>query len=942
MKFPSRRLVALVAVLLPAAVRPGGAQGFRDLYTRDGVDVVAVGDHGETYRTIDAGLNWSESIVGSSTLTLRAVTGRGLEMLIAGDGGWIWTSADAGGHWTGTLAPSSPDLRAVAMASDSVWLVAGSGGTILRTVDAGGSWSGVSSGTAQALNALRFTDAQHGWAAGDGGTLLFTANGGASWSPASIGTSHALLSVDQRGASVWVVGAEGTAWRSMDGGTSFDPVDLGLDARADVRCVTMLSPDTLWLAGGGGFIRNTTDGGAHWSFPSHPLHAPITHLVAFGAGMWVTNSANRVVISSTDHGATWRLPTGATFDRSWGTSPRYPFGGQVRGNGLAVNPVYPSTMYCGIGGSVVRSRDDGDSWQIAAAFPASYMKCNAFLVSPRDSNVWLAAVSGATVADRLYRSTNGGASWTPVLTHDFGEYGVPLAMDPDRPDTVWFGGELNPTGSPQTALFRSFDFGASWDSISSASFRSPCALLALPDTTGIVLVADGVTGVGNGQYLKSTNGGLTFSVQSIQASSEIPGMATSRLRPGTIFGTNWNSGGVQRSIDYGDTWPTVDNTPQAWGIDIARDDPNVVVFGLYSTPYNTLISIDGGGSFAPIPAPSGFNNNYALYVRDRATFLAEQSSGIWKLQTSYHYTPVVLPQSLQLTSPTGGESFDGGSVHDITWNASGVVMARIEYRRTPGEPWQFVADVGGYSGRYAWRVPWDVTNDARIKIEDLWDGDPGDSLGTGITILTPRFASYPDTVHLPAVQVGYHAHDPLSIVNTGNAPLMVSAIAVGSSKFWVGRTSFAVPAGSTDTVGVYYAPTAEVTDVTTLTFTTNEPGSPRVAIAEGRGIVTVGVGPDSPAAFGLWQNQPNPFSATTLIRYTLPREADVTLEIFDLKGQRVATLVGNRQPAGAHEVRFGPGARDRAGAAGRPRAGVYFCRLRAGPLSATRKMLFVR
>jgi photosystem II stability/assembly factor-like uncharacterized protein len=938
----SCRLVALVLALLIPAARTAGAQGFRSVYTRDGVDVIAVGDNGETYRSLNGGLRWTERVVGSPTLSLRDVTRRGLAMLMVGDGGMIWASADAGGNWSSTTAPSSPDLRAAAMASDLVWVVAGSGGTILRSIDAGASWNPVPSGTFRRLNALRFTDSQHGWAVGDAGILLTTANGGASWSPVTIPTQNALLSVDQSGASVWVVGAEGTAWRSTNGGASFSPVRLKLDARADVSCVAMLSPDSLWIAGGGGFVRFSADGGATWTFQQHSMHAPISRLVGYGNGVWAVNSRNRVVMSSINRGATWRLPTGAAYSYSWGTAPKYSFSGQVRGSGFSINPVYKSTLYCGLGNIVIRSRDDGETWQVAASFPANYTKCNAFIVSPKDSNIWIAALGGGTVSDKVFRTKDSGTTWFETIARSFGEYGIPLEVDPDRPDTVWFGGETNGSGIPPGPIFRSFDFGASWDSVHTAQFRSPCDIVVVPDTTGIVIVGDGVTGVGNAQYLKSIDGGLTFTPMATTLSSEIPGMATSRLRPNAIFGTNWSAGGVQRSQDYGGTWPTVASTDQAWGIDIAKDDPNVIVFGQYSGGYNAMLSTDGGATYTAITPPSGFFNNYSFLVRDRATIFAEQSSGIWKLQPSYSYTPALESQFIQLTSPTGGESFAAGSVQSIGWTSTDIAVARIEYRPAPGDPWQFVADVSGYLGAASWTVPFDVTTEAKLRISDLWNSDPLDSMTTPFTILTPRADVTPDTLRLPPLQVGYSASNPMRIENTGTAPLTVTGIAVQSPKFWVGRTSLVLPAGESDTVGVYYRPTGPGTDTTNVTVSTDGPGGPTVLVAEGRGVVSLAAG-DAPVVFALGQNRPNPFARATLIQYALSRDADVALEVFNLRGERVAKLVAGRQAAGRHEVSFGAGAHEASGATlGRIPAGMYFYRLEAEGLVATRKMLLLQ
>jgi hypothetical protein len=81
----------------------------------------------------------------------------------------------------------------------------------------------------------------------------------------------------------------------------------------------------------------------------------------------------------------------------------------------------------------------------------------------------------------------------------------------------------------------------------------------------------------------------------------------------------------------------------------------------------------------------------------------------------------------------------------------------------------------------------------------------------------------------------------------------------------------------------------------------------------------------------------------SLIRYALPAAADVRLEVYNLAGQRVATLVSGRQPPGEYAVPFGPGVA-MGGGAGRAAlpAGVYFYRFRAGPLDVQRKIVLLR
>jgi hypothetical protein len=92
------------------------------------------------------------------------------------------------------------------------------------------------------------------------------------------------------------------------------------------------------------------------------------------------------------------------------------------------------------------------------------------------------------------------------------------------------------------------------------------------------------------------------------------------------------------------------------------------------------------------------------------------------------------------------------------------------------------------------------------------------------------------------------------------------------------------------------------------------------------------------AAAALAPAFPNPFRDAVRIPFALPRDARVTLDVFDLQGRRVAALVDERLAAGSHSVAWS--GRD---AAGRDVAsGVYWYRLRAGDLQATRKIVKVR
>lgn len=102
---------------------------------------------------------------------------------------------------------------------------------------------------------------------------------------------------------------------------------------------------------------------------------------------------------------------------------------------------------------------------------------------------------------------------------------------------------------------------------------------------------------------------------------------------------------------------------------------------------------------------------------------------------------------------------------------------------------------------------------------------------------------------------------------------------------------------------------------------------------------------DQPFTFALAQNYPNPFSArgtfgnpATNISFSIPKAEQVTIKIYSLLGQEVATLIDQKLDAGRHAVTWN--GRDRRQ---RPAAsGVYFYQLRAGALRTVKKLLLLR
>jgi photosystem II stability/assembly factor-like uncharacterized protein len=94
----------------------------------------------------------------------------------------------------------------------------------------------------------------------------------------------------------------------------------------------------------------------------------------------------------------------------------------------------------------------------------------------------------------------------------------------------------------------------------------------------------------------------------------------------------------------------------------------------------------------------------------------------------------------------------------------------------------------------------------------------------------------------------------------------------------------------------------------------------------------------APAEFSLLQNYPNPFNPSTVIRYEIPKPAQVKLAIYNLLGEKVRTLVEAKQSAGVQQATWD--GRDEHGQ--RVNSGVYLYRLQAGEFIMTERLLLIK
>jgi hypothetical protein len=284
---------------------------------------------------------------------------------------------------------------------------------------------------------------------------------------------------------------------------------------------------------------------------------------------------------------------------------------------------------------------------------------------------------------------------------------------------------------------------------------------------------------------------------------------------------------------------------------------------------------------------------------------------------------LILPDSLIVTTMVGNvygstaAGTDSFIVRSYTGTMGGSPGPLGNYCRwNPGASYNWGPEIQENAYHYVQFVAAPKTGASfTIDSASIWLGGGGTSAMRAFVYYS-KDASFATKVRL--TPVGGTTGDTLILGNSGSASNTVYAFAVKTT----------VTSGQSLYVRVYpWYTGAASTSKYLLTQLMIIKGS----TAGGTGVAQTGNG--IPSTFALDQNYPNPFNPTTQISYSIPKESNVTLKVFNLMGQEVATLVSGFQSAGTYAVPFH---------ASHLSSGVYLYRVQAGTSFDVKRMLLVK
>jgi uncharacterized protein (TIGR03437 family) len=490
---------------------------------------------GVVQKSSNGGISWLPMFVGLSSYTVEtlAMDASGPQTVYAGtisdgmfktsDGGFTWQKVSA---VTGAIASIAADPKRPGVVYAGVFSNLAKG-ALEKSTDGGATWTSVFSSTATIFNILidpgnpdtvYFPTVGHG--------AYKSTDGGQHWAAMAALTPQAVwtMALDPANSQVLYAGTNNDGvWKSSDGGNTWQ--QTAPLAPFPVYSLAVDAAHIVYAGTNGGGVWSTSDGGATWK-PTGLSNGMVLALALDSTGTVFAGTSSAGAQSSHDHGATWtKLNTGVENYSKFGY-------------GVWIDPKNSQKIFVGsedIDG-MVWSQDGGATWSPAPpSFTARGTRSVVF--DPTNSKrIYASGLNG----DAFFKSTDGGLTWSARRFGTSAVYVISVAVDPLSPNTVY-------AGTQNEGIFRSEDYGDTWESVTTALSGAITSLTPDPTDVGRLFASTATA-----TYLSEDAGSTWTNVLNMPAWTVTidPG------DPSTVYATT-RTQGVFRSSDGGHAWQSI-------------------------------------------------------------------------------------------------------------------------------------------------------------------------------------------------------------------------------------------------------------------------------------------------------------------------------------------------------------------------------------------------
>jgi photosystem II stability/assembly factor-like uncharacterized protein len=732
----------------------------------------------------------------------------------------------------------------------------------------------------------------YGFAVGKAGTVLYTHNAGINWTLRSIDTGDEILSVvtfDSLTAIVSAGGNSGKIYKTTDAGNTWLNQSSGYTG--NLVDISFCDEQNGFIATGYIRLLHTANGGDTWEIINVPY--PFTRISVINPNTaFAITGNNAEIYKTTDGGYMWIDQTVSTLDDLMDI---YFIDGS---NGWAT----------GWNGIMLHTADGGLNW----GFQSSNTSNDLYHISFSDaSNGFAVGVYGTVI-----NTTNGGLTW--------------LVQSSGLPDFIqlWSVSMINFNNAvcvgADGAIIKTTDGGTNWLKITNigTEYIGFNAVHFCNSTFGATV---GYVGI----IWTTTNAGNSWNANVSGTTSDLYAVYFKNPLLGFVAGDN---GTLLKTTDSGVSWWLENLGVSNVLYSIYFWDENIGYISGNGVLYKTTDAGSTWTSISNIP-PSPF---YKLFFTNVNTGYAVT----WSYQKVYKTTDGGLHWFVQSTGMSGFDDYYGVGFYNEN---TGVVVGGKIYRTTnAGSSWEIInssAEAVFNDLKIIENRAYAVTEDGRI----FYSSDYGLSWEEQIRITDLGLKA----ICFPAYSVGYIVGTAGKILKTVNGGgIFIATFLTGDAN--AGTQTLPVEDISGFSIGdeIIINPGGSNEESNTITgFGSIILQTPLIHDhLAGEPVVTANPtsvkeeGNQFPVSFTLYQNYPNPFNPSTVISYQLPVSSDVTLKVYDILGNEIATLVNEYKPAGEYEVEFNVGQESIPVLA----SGVYFYQLRVGGFVQTKKMVLLR
>jgi photosystem II stability/assembly factor-like uncharacterized protein len=580
-----------------------------------------------------------------------------------------------------------------------------------------------------------------------------------------------------------------------------------------------------------------------------------------------------------------------------------------------------SSHLYGPSSGIYRSTDNGDTWQLlgpSTGLPdasATNVGRIGLAISKTNPNISYALYNDGAVYSGFFKTTDYGSSWInadPDMeiangVSNFSWYFGQVRVNPSDPNKIYV---------MDVGFMRSADGGATWN-LSNQTHVDHHALAFNPSDPNYLINGD------DGGIYISTNGGSTWSGPKEMPNTQFYEIGLDYNNPQKLYGGTQDNNTIRTQTGNLDDWHSLIGGDGFYVI-VDYTDPDII----YAEAQNGYLekSTDGGLNFDN--ARNGINQNEptnwstpVVMDPNDHNVLYYGTDRVYRTTNGANNWTVISPD---LTDGIPGTRLGTVTTIDVAATNSNVIYAgtddsHVWVTTDYGTTWTDIS--GSLPYRWVTRVKVDPNNENNVYV--TFSGLKWHDPQSHVFKSNDMGANWTDiSSNLPDAPVNAFA------IDNNDPNKLYLGCDVGAFVSFNGGTSWQPIADGLPVVSVYDIKIHLQENY--LAIGTHGRSMYKVDLNQ---LVELKEKPNQLSEFNLSQNYPNPFNPSTNLSYVIGNSSFVTLKVYDVLGEEVATLVNEEKSPGAYNINFN---------AEHLSSGVYYYTITAGSYTKSMKMVLLK